>query len=180
MAWTTPLTAVANAALTAAQWNASVRDDLLETAAAKASTAGGYYVTTGANALTERTIAYPFVGATEATTLTSFDDLPAGTVGPAMTTTTSSRAIVMLSAFVANNTVNANSSMGVDVSGAATVGATDAFALRFTSSTANASVICSYVAGLSITAGSSTYTAKYKVSSGTGTFANRRLTVMPF
>jgi hypothetical protein len=29
MAWTTPLTAVANVALTAAQWNASVRDNLL-------------------------------------------------------------------------------------------------------------------------------------------------------
>jgi hypothetical protein len=28
MAWTTPLTAVANVALTAAQWNASVRDNL--------------------------------------------------------------------------------------------------------------------------------------------------------
>lgn len=180
MAWGTPLTAVSNAALTASQWNASVRDNLLETAPAKASGAGTYFVGAGANSLAERSLAYPIVAATETTTLTSFDDLPAGTVGPTQAATASLRVIVMLSAFVSNNTVNANSSMGVDVSGVATVAATDTFALRFTSSTANASIVGTYAAGLTVAAGSCTYTAKYKVSSGTGTFANRRMTVMPF
>jgi len=39
MAWFTPLAGVSTATLTAAQWNASVRDNLLETAPAKATSA---------------------------------------------------------------------------------------------------------------------------------------------
>ena len=56
MAWTTPLTAVSNTALTAAQWNASVRDNLLMTAPALATTTGRHFVSTGANTIAERAI----------------------------------------------------------------------------------------------------------------------------
>lgn len=59
MAWTTPLTAVSGSILTAAQWNASVRDNLNETAPAKATTADRMFVTTGPNALQQNVIPRP-------------------------------------------------------------------------------------------------------------------------
>jgi hypothetical protein len=36
-----------------------------------------------------------------------------------------------------------------------------------------------HVGGLALTPGSNTFTMKYRVSSGTGTFADRRISVMP-
>ena len=54
MAWTAPMTAVANAVFTAAQFNTHVRDNLLETAPAKATTTGGYFVATGTNTIVQR------------------------------------------------------------------------------------------------------------------------------
>lgn len=179
MAWGTPLTAVSNAALTAAQWNASVRDNMLETAPAKAANAAGYFVTSTTNSIAERQIGYAFVGASpETETSTSFTDL--ATVGPSVTVTTGPRTIMAVSALISNNTVNASSSMGIDISGSYTLAATDSLALRPTSSTANASCEASYLTGLTVGAGSNTYTGKYKVSTGTGSWSNRRITVMPF
>lgn len=51
MAWTAPATAVANTFLTAAFWNTQVRDNLLETAPAKAAVAGDTFYATAANAI---------------------------------------------------------------------------------------------------------------------------------
>lgn len=179
MAWGTPLTAVANAALTAAQWNASVRDNLLETAPAKASNAnGGYFVTTGTNTIAERNLLQDYVGTAETTTSTSFTDL--ATTGPSVTATTGSRALVALTASVSNSTVNALSSMGFDTSGATSVSATAAAALRFTSATANATVEASYLTVQNMISGSNTLTAKYGVSAGTATFTYRRVIILPF
>jgi len=52
VAWSTPLTAVSGTVLTAAQWNASVRDNLLETSAAAVTTAGDMTRADGANSMT--------------------------------------------------------------------------------------------------------------------------------
>jgi len=54
MAWTAPRTWVTSEVVTAAHLNAHVRDNLLETAPAKATTNGGIFVATGANAIAER------------------------------------------------------------------------------------------------------------------------------
>lgn len=51
MAWSAPATAVANTFLTAAFWNTQVRDNLLETAPAKAAAAGDSFYATAANAI---------------------------------------------------------------------------------------------------------------------------------
>lgn len=51
MAWTAPATVITGDLLTAALWNAQVRDNMLETAAAKVTTAGDIVYATGANAL---------------------------------------------------------------------------------------------------------------------------------
>ena len=178
MAWTTPLTAVANAALTAAQWNASVRDNLLETAPAKATSSGTFFAGTGVSSIAERVPVAAFETASETTTSTSYDNL--ATVGPAVTTTSGARSLVSICATVANSTVNASSDMGIDVSGAHTLAAGSNLSLRHTSATANAMVAASYVSLFSVAAGTSTYTAKYRVSSGTGTFDDRRIAVIPF
>lgn len=57
MAWSAPITAVTNATLSAAQWNASVRDNLNETAPAKATVANRVIVTNGANTVREQSVA---------------------------------------------------------------------------------------------------------------------------
>ena len=53
MAWTAPRTWVTNEVVTKAIMDAHVRDNLLETAPAAATTADELIVTTGANAITE-------------------------------------------------------------------------------------------------------------------------------
>lgn len=179
MAWGTPLTAVANAALTAAQWNASVRDNLLETSPAKATTAGSYFATTAPNSIAERVAQMAFVATVETTTSTTFTNLT--TAGPAVTATTGPSAVYLLCAAISNNTVNNSGYMGVDVSGSSTIAASATAALVVQSSTANARYLASFCSlTTSLTAGSNTFTAKYQVDAGTGSFFYRRLTVIPF
>lgn len=59
MAWSTPITAVSGTILTAAQWNTHVRDNLLETMPAKATTADRMFVTTGPNSIAQNVIPRP-------------------------------------------------------------------------------------------------------------------------
>jgi hypothetical protein len=80
MAWSAPMTAVANATFTSAQFNQYVRDNLLECAPAKATTPGRLIVTTGPNAITERVVTQASISTSETTTSTSYTDL--ATTGP--------------------------------------------------------------------------------------------------
>lgn len=65
------MTAVASTAFTAAQFNTHVRDNLNETAPAKATTSGRLIVTAGPNSIAEQTIPRP----TQATDLTVFNNI---------------------------------------------------------------------------------------------------------
>jgi hypothetical protein len=182
MAWTAPLTAVANTALTAAQWNASVRDNLLMTAPALATTAGQLWVSTGANAGAVRTPTINIVAAQESFTPTPgvFSDITGGTVGPTVgPIVTGTKAIVMYGAFLSNGSV-ARSLMSYAVSGSSTIAATTTNCYA-----ANASVASEFNRGFSIdmptlTAGTNTFTAKYSTGTG-GVFnaLNRTLIVFP-
>lgn len=179
MAYSTPLTAISGATLTAASWNASVRDNILETPAAKATAAGRIFVTTGVNAIAERVVGWGSVSTSQTTTNTTFTDL--ATAGPATTLTTGTTAIVVLSAFAQNDTAGANSQMGFAVSGASTIAADPNRALIYEASNANDLVQSSFLLPVTgLTAGSNTFTAKYQVSAGTGTFHRRHITVLPF
>lgn len=178
MAWTTPLTAVANATLTAAQWNASVRDDLLETAPAKATTAGRIFVATGANTIAERAISANAIATQQSTTSTSYTNL--ATTGPAVTVTTGANAIAFISGLLSNNTSTAFALASIAVSGATTVAASDSNSLNWqpssaTSSGVRATAVAYYT---SLTPGSNTFTMQYRASAGTATFQDRVLTVM--
>lgn len=122
------------------------------------------------------------VTTTQTTTSTSYTDL--ATSGPAATVTIGSNGLawVHLSATITNNTTNGFSYMGFAVSGASTVAAADAFALEEQFGSANVLLkvgISFLVTGL--TAGSNTFTAKYKSGNGshTANFRARKITVIP-
>lgn len=176
MAWTTPVTAVANAALTASQWNASVRDNLLETAVAKATTQGRHFVATGVNTIAEQDSQQTSVGTSEGTTSTSYTDL--ATTGPTVTLAISGRAWVALYAGIANSGINA-SAMGFDISGASTVAALDSRAISVRGVASNWRIGGIFLqAGL--TSGSTTFKAQYRVTGDTGTYTDRRIAVFGF
>lgn len=177
MAWTAPMTAVANTAFTAAQFNSYIRDNLNETAPAKATTAGRIFVATGANAIVERAIESATVDTAENTTSTSFADLT--TPGPSVTVTTGIRALIIVTAQTDNATAGSNNLVGVTISGATTEAAADATALLNENSAAsepNRSSVIRHHTGL--TAGSNTFKLQYRVSGGTGTFQRRHIIVI--
>lgn len=181
MAWTTPLTAVANTALTAAQWNASVRDNLLTTAPALATTAGQLWVSTGANAGAVRTPTTATVATDESFTPSAlvFGDLP--TVGPTISSlTTGTKAIVMFGAWLGCSVGTGSGIMGFAVSGATTIAASVADSVRALSAANNQRYRMFSVAMPTLNAGSNTFTAKYTTGSGSNCLAaDRTITVFP-
>lgn len=176
MAWSAPMTAVSGTAFTAAQFNQYVRDNLLETAPAKATAAGQIFVSTAANAIAARTPTQSAVDTGESTSSTTAADLT--TPGPAVTVTTGTQALV----FVYCRSVSSLSAsyaafMGYAISGATTQAATVGLTLSNTDTNSRA---YSAVFLQTLTAGSNTFTAKYWTGgSGTCTFTWRKLLVIP-
>lgn len=178
MAWSSPLTAVSSAALTAGQWNASVRDNLLETVPAKATAAGRIFVSTGANTIAERVPTTAAVNTSESTTSATMTDLT--TPGPALTVTTGTRAIVFLTARIRNDTATQAGIVGYTMSGATTIAATESRSLRHeTNGTTDFNRSSYATIDTALTAGSNTFTAKYLATGGTAEFAQREIAVVP-
>lgn len=174
------MTAVANSIFTAAQFNQYVRDNLNETAPAKAANAGGYFVTTGVNAIAERTAGHDLINASETTASATFVDL--ATPGPAVTKTTGTSAFVAVYGLISIDTAGVTALMSFAVTGATAVAASDTRAVSYQppSVAAARSLRVSAVTLLDgLTPGSNTFTAKYRVTGGTGTFNNRRIAVLP-
>ncbi len=98
---------------------------------------------------------------------TSYTDLT--TSGPAVTLTTGTKALVIVSARLYSQTSSSHAYMSFAVSGATTTAASDDFALRAqqSSAAANQAFRMSAAAAVTLTAGSNTFTAKYKWD-GTG------------
>jgi hypothetical protein len=183
MAWTTPLTAVTNAALTTNQWNASVRDNLNATAVALATAPsaglGKWFVSTGTTALAQRDIANAPVIAASQTLGTAGSYLDLATVGPTIVVTTGIQALVFVSANVANSAATDNF-VDFAVSVGTTRAASDTTALRVRSTAGaanfNRASCLNLITGLN--AAANTFTVKYKVAAITGQFADRNLVVM--
>lgn len=193
MAWTAPLTATTNATFTAAQFNTHVRDNLLCTEAALApstsSDSHGYhtahFVGTGTNAIAARRMASDDANTAEyGTTSSSYTNL--SSYGPSITVTTGTQALVMISAAFANDTSDAYAAASFEVSGASTVAASDEWAIETDGIAGTASSgdnmprrsRYKFVTGL--TAGSNTFTMKYRQSGGKGWFNQRAICVWPF
>lgn len=176
MVWSPPMTAVAGAVFTAAQFNQFVRDNLNETAPAKATAAGGYMVTNGLNSIVERFPAFAEITASETTVSTSFVDLT--TPGPAVTINTGTTAVVIVSGSIMNSGAGAFSLMSPEVSGATSIAADAARSFNTALTTfTQASWVHTFT---TLTAGSNTFTMKYAVTANTGTFRRRRITVLPY
>ncbi len=172
------MTAVAGATFTASQFNQYVRDNLNETAPAKATAASQLFVSTGVNSIVARVPTTARVNTNQSTTSTSYTDLT--TVGPGITVDTGTIAIVMFAADVANNTSNSLSKTTVAVSGSSTVAASDDWMLSFDGNAASNFSRGSMVHVFSgLTPGSNTFTMKYAVGSNTGSFQRREINVIP-
>ena len=183
MAWTAPMTATTNQTFTAAQWNTHVRDNLLATEAGKATTRGRFFVTTGANAIAEAKTFISTDNTSRSTTSTSYTDL-SGT-GPAVgNTIAGTTATVWFQCTLGNSTTTATTFVSVDVSGASTVAASDAWAVSTDGMNAAATATDNLIrmAGFKrftgLTAGYNVFTMKYRVTAGTGFFSNRNVIVM--
>jgi hypothetical protein len=169
------MTAVSNSVFTASQFNTFLRDNLNETAPAKATTSGAHFAVSGTNEISERISATASVLTSETTTSTSYTDLT--TVGPTVTATTGPAALVVVHGALENSGA-ASSRMSYAVSGATAIAEADNRGIGVYG--AGAGVITSgVVLDTNLTPGSNTFTAKYRVGAGTGTFLSRRIIVFP-
>lgn len=178
MAWTTPMTAVYNTTLTAAQWNTHVRDNSLLTMPALATAGARWFISRNdSTKLQQQTITTAAVATSEATTSTSYTAL--ATAGPAITTTTRTKALVFWSCQLQNDTADVAAFASVAVSGATTIAASDTWCLTLDGAAA-ANVNQWGMVHLfdTLTAGSNTFTMQYRVTSNTGTFAQREIAVV--
>jgi hypothetical protein len=173
------MTAVANSTFTAAEFNTYVRDNLNETAPAKSTGAGGYFVGNAVNSIAERRASSAADLTAGTTTSTTYTNLTGSGIGPAVTVATGPAALVIVRCS-AENTGGGSSRMAYDISGATSLAAADNRGMGFFGA-AGGNVNASDVSLVSsLTPGTNTFTARYRVSSGTGSFLSRRIIVMPF
>lgn len=173
------MTAVAGATFTAAEFNQYVRDNLNECPTAKATGTAQFFVSTGANAVAARQMANAVVAAPQTTASTSYANL--ATVGPQVTVTTGTLAMVLFASRIQNSLTNGAAEVSVEVTGASAIGASGEWSIKLdgiASSNALRMGMIHMFSGL--TPGSNTFTMKYLVGSGTGTFSSRELIVLPF
>jgi hypothetical protein len=116
------------------------------------------------------------VATSETTTSTSYTDLT--TSGPAVTITTGTKALVIVSGKLSHSTSQSDrwASMSFAVSGASTVAASNDYAFEIPNVNPFQG---SFAYRITLTAGSNIFTAKYKAQAGgTSTFSNRQITVI--
>lgn len=116
------------------------------------------------------------VATSQTTTSSSYTDL--ATVGPAVTVTIGANGIALVSVSVrASTSTTGGAFMSYAVTGATTTAASTPLSVGTASTTAVRGGIAFLITGLA--AGSTTFTAKYSVTTGTGTFEDRRIAVIP-
>jgi hypothetical protein len=175
------MTAVAGAVYTAAQFNTFVRDNLLETAPAKAATSGGYFVTTATNQIGERSVQQGFIPTSDTCSATSYGDCDNG-IGPLITAFTGSQALVVVGGRIGGGTVSTQSvKMSWQVDGGTSISASDQWAAGAVGLGSSGFAYDSRAfLATGLTPGLNTFTAKYAVSSGQGSYSVRTILVMPF
>lgn len=160
MAWTTPGTAVSGEVLTAAFWNEQVRDNLAVLSPLRE------LLSYGTNEV-----------ATEQTrSNATYGDL--ATVGPTVTLTTGTAALVIWTTGIVLGDVNREANVSVAISGATTRSATNDYRLIFSVNGASGVSGFSYTHLFTdLTPGSNTFTLKY-ATSGLCSFFRRKLVVI--
>lgn len=120
--------------------------------------------------------AYNAVATDQTTTSTSYTDL--STTGPAVTVTIGTSGLALAVWGAGLYTTAARKSMSIAVSGATTTAASDTYRIIKDDATFTTTQSRSFLF-TGLTAGSTTFTAKYNIASGTGNFFDRWLTVIP-
>jgi hypothetical protein len=186
MAWTAPFTAVAGAVFQAAQFNAYIRDNLQETAPAKATTPGSIFAVSATNQIAERTPDAFIDTENVDITSSSFGSPATGTPGPSVTVTTGVMALVGYRARLRVESTTARVEMSYAISGATTRAASSTRSLGYSVSNSGAvgSTGLNFRGGVvdlatGLVPGSNTFTLQYNVSSSTGQAADRRIWVLP-
>lgn len=182
MAWNAPMTFVANTPLTADMLNQQLRDNLKETLPGKATRSGSYFVVNNTNSVRERYRSGQTLVTACTVTGTSYTDPSTGSVGPSVTVETGTCASVWIRAETWATDVRVSTRMGVAVTGASRVNASDSACLALYASLGNRIQGSHMVMFDNLTPGMNTFTAKYRVSSGggTGNWRFRQISVFPY
>lgn len=189
MAWSAPMTAVANTVWTSTQWNTFVRDNMQLAMTHLASTAGSWFVATGANAIAQRSITSDTDLGVSTRTNTAYGAL-ADALATAVTVTTGTRALVMWTVQMRNDTADAQTFASVAVSGGTTISASDTWASCADGKPANMNTQLGMVHlfapdngissnGLNANV-SNTFTLQYRSTAGTATYERRHIAVIAF
>jgi hypothetical protein len=115
----------------------------------------------------------------ESTTSTTYTNLT--TSGPAVTVTTGTKALVIITSSIYANASNRQAFMSYEVSGASTITASDTTALSIYAATVASNELRASSASVpTLTAGSNTFTAKYRISnsSASAIFSDRQIFVI--
>ncbi len=122
------------------------------------------------------------VAASESTASTSYADLTTTTDSVTVTVGSSGKALVLISANIVSNTSGGANFMGYALSGANTVSATDGKSIMYYAAVTG--ITKANLSGIfletGLAAGSTVFKAKYRFESFAGSFANRRIAVIPF
>lgn len=180
MAWSVPMTAIAGQVVAAADFNLYIRDNLNLTEAALALTpGGGFFVSTGSHAIAERIFTTDTVDIAENwSSGGTYGNL--ATVGPTVTVTTGSKAIVVHGARIGGAATTASNKMSWACSGATTIAASDTWAAGCVGTDTTGFLYTSrWYLATGLNAGSNTFQCKYANSSGTTSFDHRSLHVLP-
>lgn len=174
------MTAVAGAALSGAEFNTFIRDNLNATAPGLASVAGSIFTTQTEHEIAERRPSGDSVDDSDTTDSTSYTDLV--TYGPEVTVACGTGgAFVFLYCHQAHDTVGNYGAMSFEVSGAHTLAPYDgrSYIHHTDGNTANIGAMSAALYVPDFTAGTSTFTAKYRTVGGEATFTFRKLAVLP-
>lgn len=179
MAWTTPMTFVPGNVLTAAQLNTHLRDNMLETAPGRASVLNSIFVSQSPFRIEERTIKANRVATSQSLTTSSYADL--ATVGPSVTCTTGTSAIVFLNSTFTPAVTDTGCGMSFAVTGDSDRSAADKDAILIDGTTGgNALRVGTNIFVSGLTPGVNVFTAKYKSSGNNSTtFNDRFIGVLP-
>lgn len=170
--WTTLPTYTDGNALTGAQLEA-IAANIEESAPAKATTEGYWFIAgSSGNSINQRAILTARVDTQQTRSSTSYGAL--ATVGPVVTITTGSQALVSINCQLFNSAAGTCWS-SYKITGATTVSSSDTWACEGNGTDGNRQGIMNLHA---VTAGSNVFTQEYRVGSGTGTFDDRNTIVM--
>ena len=130
----------------------------------------------GAGAAAGLTSGSATVATDQSTTSATYTDL--STAGPAVTLTTGTKALVIISIEGENDTINTSTFASVAVSGATTIAASDTIAMKWTLRENIENRFSVATRFTTLTAGSNTFTVKYRTAAGTASFGDREIIVI--